>query len=137
MSTFVLRREYALQMPTNYVDIDMDEMEYVDGGGVPNYVVSGFVNAALTIAGAYNVFRAGKLLLSMEGKTIGRRVINNILARIGFATSLWNVDNIIKIIAGFVDPIGSLVGYLDKLDGSKDSWVGGNGWTTWSWAWNW
>lgn len=32
MSTFVLKREYALQMPTSYVDIDREEMEYVDGG---------------------------------------------------------------------------------------------------------
>ncbi|GAA0086067.1 hypothetical protein UT300007_25060 [Clostridium sp. CTA-7] len=32
MSTFVLKREYALQMPKNYVEIDREEMEYVDGG---------------------------------------------------------------------------------------------------------
>ena len=33
MSAFVLSREYELQLPTSYVDIDRDEMEYVDGGG--------------------------------------------------------------------------------------------------------
>ncbi|MGF0110758.1 MULTISPECIES: hypothetical protein [unclassified Clostridium] len=33
MSTFVLKREYALQLPNSYVDVDRDEMEYVDGGG--------------------------------------------------------------------------------------------------------
>ena len=32
MSTFVLKREYALQLPNSYVDVDRDEMEYVDGG---------------------------------------------------------------------------------------------------------
>ena len=32
MSTFVLKREYALAMPTSYIDIDRAEMEYVDGG---------------------------------------------------------------------------------------------------------
>ena len=32
MSTFVLKREYNLQLPNNYVEIDRDEMEYVDGG---------------------------------------------------------------------------------------------------------
>ena len=32
MSTFVLKREYALAMPTSYIDIDRDEMEYLDGG---------------------------------------------------------------------------------------------------------
>ena len=32
MSAFVLSREYELQLPTSYVDIDRAEMEYVDGG---------------------------------------------------------------------------------------------------------
>jgi hypothetical protein len=32
MSAFVLKREYALQLPNSYVDIDSDEMEYIDGG---------------------------------------------------------------------------------------------------------
>jgi hypothetical protein len=32
MNTFVLRKEYALQLPNSYVEIDRDEMEYVDGG---------------------------------------------------------------------------------------------------------
>ena len=26
------KREYALQLPNNYVDVDREEMEYVDGG---------------------------------------------------------------------------------------------------------
>ncbi len=34
MSAFVLGREYSLQLPNSYVEIDRDEMEYVDGGGV-------------------------------------------------------------------------------------------------------
>lgn len=32
MSAFVLKREYALQLPSSYLDVDRDEMEYVDGG---------------------------------------------------------------------------------------------------------
>ena len=32
MSTFVLKKEYALQLPSSYVDIDREEMEYIDGG---------------------------------------------------------------------------------------------------------
>jgi len=32
MSAFVLNRGYELQLPNSYVDIDNDEMEYVDGG---------------------------------------------------------------------------------------------------------
>lgn len=32
MSAFVLKREYTLQLPNRYVEVDRDEMEYVDGG---------------------------------------------------------------------------------------------------------
>jgi len=57
MSTFVLRREYALQMPNNFVDVDMDEMEYVDGGGaVSNWFFSTkTVGAALNTAIGYAI----------------------------------------------------------------------------------
>lgn len=32
MSTIALKRNYQLEMPNNFVDVDRDEMEYVDGG---------------------------------------------------------------------------------------------------------
>lgn len=32
MSAFVLNRKYELALPTSYVDVDNEEMEYVDGG---------------------------------------------------------------------------------------------------------
>ena len=32
MSTFVLKKEYELQLPSSYVDIDRDEIGYIDGG---------------------------------------------------------------------------------------------------------
>lgn len=59
MSTFVLKREYVLQMPTNYVEIDGDEMEYVEGGfyyltysDVVKVVTTlGMTAATVTIAG--------------------------------------------------------------------------------------
>lgn len=37
MSEFVLDRRHALQLPDSYVDIDSEEMEYVDGGVLGNY----------------------------------------------------------------------------------------------------
>ncbi|MGF0110956.1 MULTISPECIES: hypothetical protein [unclassified Clostridium] len=44
MSTFVLQRQYDLQLPSNYVEIDRNEMEYVDGGlGAPNWLVGGLL----------------------------------------------------------------------------------------------
>lgn len=32
MSTFVLNRSYELQLPNSFVEVDCEEMEYVDGG---------------------------------------------------------------------------------------------------------
>lgn len=32
MSAFVLNKKYELALPTSYVDVDNEEMEYVDGG---------------------------------------------------------------------------------------------------------
>ncbi|SHI22326.1 hypothetical protein [Clostridium intestinale] len=32
MSAFVLNRNYELQLPSSFVDVDREEMEYVDGG---------------------------------------------------------------------------------------------------------
>ena len=47
MSTFVLKRQYALQLPKNHIEIDRDEMEYVDGGFyyMDYYEVVGLVQA--------------------------------------------------------------------------------------------
>ena len=32
MRAFVLKKEYSLQLPSSYMDIDREEMEYIDGG---------------------------------------------------------------------------------------------------------
>ena len=37
MSAFVLNRKYELALPTSYVDVDNEEMEYVDGGEWNSY----------------------------------------------------------------------------------------------------
>ncbi|NKF08026.1 hypothetical protein J1C67_05400 [Clostridium gasigenes] len=42
MSTFVLKRNYGLELPASYVEVDSEEMEYVDGGG-PHYGFSGYI----------------------------------------------------------------------------------------------
>ena len=56
MSTFVLKKEYALELPTIYVNIDNEEIEYVDGGyyitnnklkaAIVGAEVTGLINAA-------------------------------------------------------------------------------------------
>ena len=37
MSAFVLNKKYELALPTSYVDVDNEEMEYVDGGAWNTY----------------------------------------------------------------------------------------------------
>ncbi len=51
MSAFVLKREYALQLPTSYVDVDRDEMEYVDGGAHITYISNSKISFAVAAIG--------------------------------------------------------------------------------------
>ena len=44
MSTFVLNRNYGLALPTSYVEVDNEEMEYVDGGGASLAMSSSYLS---------------------------------------------------------------------------------------------
>ncbi|MDI9218759.1 MULTISPECIES: hypothetical protein [Clostridium] len=64
MSTFVLKREYNLQLPNNYVGVDREEMEYVDGGARYSGSQGWIVASALTAVG-YGVAAFGKGTLTV------------------------------------------------------------------------
>jgi|CZCA01.1.fsa_nt_gi hypothetical protein len=67
MSAFVLKREYALQLPTSYVDVDRDEMEYVDGGWlVPKALITVTEKLFSTILGGMltSMFRVNNAAVS-------------------------------------------------------------------------
>lgn len=49
MSAFVLNRNYELTLPTSYVDVDNEEMEYIDGGWA--WWKKALVGAAIAAAG--------------------------------------------------------------------------------------
>ena len=79
MSTFVLKREYALEMPINYVDIDRYEMEYVDGGatststGTASYLknlAAGLMASWFSLAGGYT-YAAAASVASTVGVGVG------------------------------------------------------------------
>ncbi|MGL5087179.1 MAG: glycine zipper domain-containing protein [Clostridium sp.] len=97
MSTFVLKRNYGLQLPMSFVDVDREEMEYVDGGEIVSVYVQGIwlrrfmefgcaaVGAAIgsavpglgTIAGAAVGGLIGALLGSwFADKTLGQLNMN-------------------------------------------------------------
>ncbi|ASW42225.1 hypothetical protein [Clostridium isatidis] len=69
MSAFVLGREYELQLPNNYVEIDSDEMEYVDGGGVYNWIVAGAVNIVFAAAFGGGAITLVKSIIKSLGST--------------------------------------------------------------------
>ncbi|CAM2888570.1 hypothetical protein HAHI6034_01500 [Hathewaya histolytica] len=54
MSTLALNRSYELQMPSSFVDVDRDEMEYVDGGFyISNQTLKGvLISAGVNPVGA-------------------------------------------------------------------------------------
>lgn len=61
MSTFVLKREYELQLPNSYLNVDKDEMKYVDGGSVSLPVMSVFTNKNVCYSVAKGLINSGKV----------------------------------------------------------------------------
>ncbi|TDT57223.1 hypothetical protein [Fonticella tunisiensis] len=52
MGAFALQRKYELQLPSSFVDIDRDEMEYVDGGVyISHATLWGFCKGTFLAAG--------------------------------------------------------------------------------------
>ncbi|CAM2077110.1 MAG: hypothetical protein NSGCLCUN01_01298 [uncultured Clostridium sp.] len=84
MSTFVLKREYALAMPTSYIDIDRDEMEYVDGGA---FVYRWAVTMTLDVIAM--AFGLGAILAPIKygGKKMAQIAIRNNIGTIKTAVA--------------------------------------------------
>ena len=120
----------ALQMPSNYVLMDVNEMEYTEGGfsiskTVFKYTVTAVITAGclalgggLSVAGLKTVlasYSARAKLVSLIVKGVGKLGIaaGNALSGSGFAGGL------ISCIYG--DFVGNIFDkYIDKLDGKKD-----------------
>jgi len=68
MSAFVLNRKYELQLPSSYVDVDRDEMEYVDGGGTITFKIgsnSFIIGALATVGTALTAAKVTTVLASL------------------------------------------------------------------------
>ena len=96
MSTFVLRREYALQMPSSYVDIDRDEMEYVDGGEYSVSTIRGTSNCLKKISGllalsvsSLTLIKTGMITAGIAGLTIPGAIAAAAQIIVGFIGSVW------------------------------------------------
>lgn len=96
MSAFVLNRNYELQLPNNFVDIEKDEMEYVDGGGA-NYGVCGYITFRIS----RNVINAAIALgvtcavAAAIGSCIGT-------AGLGAAAAAALISGVAGIVAGVI-----------------------------------
>ena len=82
MSTFALKRGYELQLPMSFVDVDRDEMEYLDGG-------SGFSNWF------FYVDNVGAIINTVIGSVLPFRRDNGHFARKGVA-------NAARYLQGFI-----------------------------------
>ncbi|GAA0110593.1 MAG: hypothetical protein KHZ99_18685 [Clostridium sp.] len=138
MSTFVLRREYALQLPNSYVDVDRDEMEYVDGGfALPKWLVAGAINLAvsalvggsLTAARGFFTNLAGRYGRQAAATIFSRELKNKLIAKGVAATAASWVCGIASI--GFTvltwayDPGAALANFIDANDTyGTNEWIG-------------
>lgn len=79
MSSFVLERKYALQLPNSFVDIDSEEMEYIDGGITweqKAIIVAGVTVAAVALTWAIvtgTIWYAAKVM-GLTMKIVARQI---------------------------------------------------------------
>ena len=129
-------RTSNLLLPEGFVEMDREEMMYVDGGGIPTWVayysieiIIWAVGLGFTIGGS---IAARKALMENGGKYLAKKTIPQILKKVGVKTSLEiALGAFIDFVLIFFDPVQALVDWFDGLDGKKDGWLGKKGWLNW------
>lgn len=98
MSTFVLKKEYALQLPSSYVDIDREEMEYLDGGSTTisrYYNLKGLFHAMIGVStgasAVYSSLRTLWTVTEIAAKNALRACVSGI---VGYMTLVYNAAQI-------------------------------------------
>ena len=92
MSTFVLNKEYSLQLPSSYVDIDREEMEYIDGGWTAYRGWSGWNKISVMLASvsshAVTAWKLANVTIASSATGIGLLVsVVSALGALLFVTS--------------------------------------------------
>lgn len=136
MSTLALNRSYELQMPSSFVDVDRDEMEYVDGGlGVPNWVFGIAVNMALgAVSGG--TAAAGVKFFGQYAKKYGKEAARTLFSKklkqslmrkgiaSGIASGVCGAAGLgFEFLLNAMDPGPALAKWLDARDPRPN-----NGW---------
>jgi hypothetical protein len=87
MSAFVLERKYQLQLPSSFVDVDREEMEYVDGGAL-TWWQKGLVVAAVAAISAAVIYTGGAILIAGFDAVMSLGPVAAIVAEVGAKTAL-------------------------------------------------
>ena len=126
MSTFVLKKDYALQLPSSYIDIDRDEMEYIDGGGfISNKFMAGAIDVLIWSIPSMKAFKGtllGLSLMSYTAKLSIARAVTGGLAKVGLAWLGITESRILGVIMNFTGfSVGSYIAerLIDPLDGNR------------------
>ena len=136
MSTVVFEKKYALQLPNSFVDIDSDEMEYVEGGlGAPNWLVGGAINTAITAltggtagAAAASLRGLAKKYGAQAAKTMFSKQLKKKLMAKGIAAGLASgiasaASGAFSVMSWALDPGGEAAKWIDARDPRPN-----NGW---------
>lgn len=122
----------AMVMPNTYVVIDNDEMQYLDGGGIPNWSVRVAVSAVFFAVGIGSGISAYRTLKGASGKYLAKRAVPKLAKKIGISIGSTFASAICSFLNDVFDPVGWVINKLDKMDGWSDGWIGGHGWGQWT-----
>ena len=121
MSSFVLKRNYELQLPNSFVDVDREEMEYVDGGA---YISNGELTNFLYAFGCSAIVQYAQIGYSSYAIASKLKAVFTIV-RAGLASTGWGIA--IAAYLGWKG--GSFIDEFAKaLDMGKGLYIGW-GWT--------
>ena len=118
MSSYALNRNYNLQLPNSFVEIDREEMEYVDGGGWESVCTDMSVDKRLI---EYPVNALGWWYTGVGIAKATNKIASIIAGVLGSSKYSENIGNVIGGLTGDWFNVGThLANYLDGVDGSTD-----------------
>ncbi|MFR7590796.1 MAG: hypothetical protein ACLUVC_05075 [Longibaculum sp.] len=124
--------EMTMNLPRNYVEIEEEEMMYLDGGGIPISFATNLVYTGITLLGLGAGISAMRKFTAMHGKYLAKKKLKSNLAKVGLGGASLIASAVIDIFITWTDPVGRALNYADgKIDSRKDGWLFGKGWLNW------
>lgn len=123
MSTFVLKKEYALQLPSSYVDIDREEMEYIDGGAwnsVSNigFAIDAIIWAGGIVTGTIGIVGSVREILRRNARGLVVQSTRLLLQKVGLSAAGFLATSIVSGLELFLNlSLGQgIARALDRVD---------------------